>query len=175
MAEFLDNEYDFKSALTKIEQALKLEPDNPYVLRNAGRFYTLLGRKDESIKLCKKAMEIDPIQTTSLYYLIRAYYYAEYFKEAYYLNKKYNMFPVLNSDLVTVNLVIQMNNQEDARKIIEGFLENPFHLYGNTIINFKSGNKKESNELLNQFINKYPEEEYVIAVACARGNWQRHP
>ena len=168
LAEFLDNEYDFQSALTKIEQALKLEPDNPYVLRNAGRFYTLIGRKDESIKLCKKAMEIDPIQTTSMHYLLRAYYYAEYFKEAYYLNKKYNMFPVLNLDLVIVDLVIQMNNQEDARKIIEDFPENPFHLYGKTIINFKSGNKKESNELLNQFIKKYPEEEYVIAVACAR-------
>ena len=168
MAEFLDNEYDFQSALAKIEQALKLEPDNPYVLRNAGRFYTLIGRKDESIKLCKKAMEIDPIQTTSLFYLIRAYYYAEYFKEAYDLNKKYNMFPVLNPDLVTTDLVIQMNNPEDARKIIEGFPENPFHLYGNTIINFKTGKKKESNELLNQFIKKYPEEEYVISVAYAR-------
>ena len=168
IAEFLDNEYDFQKALEKIEQALKLEPENPYVLRNAGRFYTLIGRKDESIKLCKKAMEIDPIQTTSLFYLIRAYYYAEYFKEANELNKKYNMFPILNPDLVTADLVTQMNNPEESHKILETFPDSPFQLYGKTIINFKSGKKKESNELLNQLIKKYSDSEYVIAVACVR-------
>ena len=168
IAELLDNEYDFQNALEKIEQAMKLEPENPYVLRNAGRFYTLLGRKEESIKLCKKAMEIDPIQTTSLYYLIRAYYYAEYYKEAYDLNKKYNMFPVLNPDLVAADLDIQMNSPEESRKIIESFPDSLFQLYGNTIVNFNSGKKKVSNELLNQLIKKYPESEYVIAVAYAR-------
>ena len=168
IAEFLDNEYDFQNALEKIEQALKLEPENPYVLRNAGRFYTLLGRKEESIKLCKKAMEIDPIQTTSLFYLIRAYYYAEYYNEAYDLGKNYDKLELLNLDLVTTNLIIQLSSQEESRKIIERFPVSLFQLYGNTIINFKSGKKKESNELLNQFIKKYPEEEYVIAIACAR-------
>ena len=168
IAEFLDNEYDFQNALEKIEQALKLEPENPYVLRNAGRFYTLLGRKEESIKLCKKAMEIDPIQTTSLFYLIRAYYYAEYYNEAYDLGKNYDKSELLNLDLVTTNLIIQLSSQEESRKIIERFPVSLFQLYGNTIINFKSGKKKESNELLNQFIKKYPEEEYVISVAYAR-------
>ena len=168
IAEFLDNEYDFQNALEKIEQALKLEPENPYVLRNAGRFYTLLGRKEESIKLCKKAMEIDPIQTTSLFYLIRAYYYAEYYNEAYDLGKNYDKLELLNLDLVTTNLIIQLSSQEESRKIIERFPVSLFQLYGNTIINFKSGKKKEFNELLNQFIKKYPEEEYVISVAYAR-------
>ena len=168
IAEFLDNEYDFQNALEKIEQALKLEPENPYVLRNAGRFYTLLGRKEESIKLCKKAMEIDPIQTTSLFYLIRAYYYAEYYNEAYDLGKNYDKLELLNLDLVTTNLIIQLSSQEESRKIIERFPVSLFQLYGNTIINFKWGKKKESNELLNQFIKKYPEEEYVISVAYAR-------
>ena len=168
IAEFLDNEYDFQNALEKIEQALKLEPENPYVLRNAGRFYTLLGRKEESIKLCKKAMEIDPIQTTSLFYLIRAYYYAEYYNEAYDLGKNYDKSELLNLDLVTTNLIIQLSSQEESRKIIERFPVSLFQLYGNTIINFKWGKKKESNELLNQFIKKYPEEEYVISVAYAR-------
>ncbi len=168
IAELLDNEYDFQNALKKIEQALKLEPENPYVLRNAARFYTLLGRKDESIKLGKKAMEIDPIQTTSLFYLIRAYYYAEYYKEAYDLNKKYNMSPVQNSDLVTTDLFLQMNSPEESLKIIESFADSLFQLYGKAIVNFKSGKKKDSNELLNQLIKKYPESEYVIAAAYAR-------
>lgn len=168
IAELLDNEYDFQNALKKIEQALKLEPENPYVLRNAARFYTLLGRKDESITLGKKAMEIDPIQTTSLFYLIRAYYYAEYYKEAYDLNKKYNMFPVQNSDLVTTDLFLQMNSPEESLKIIESFADSLFQLYGKAIVNFKSGKKKDSNELLNQLIKKYPESEYVIAAAYAR-------
>ena len=168
IAELLDNEYDFQNALKKIEQALKLEPENPYVLRNAARFYTLLGRKDESIKLGKKAMEIDPIQTTSLFYLIRAYFYAEYYSEASDLNKKYNMSPILNPDLVTADLVIQMNSPEESRKIIESVPDSLFQLYGNTIVNFNSGKKKVSNELLNQLIKKYPESEYVIAVAYAR-------
>ena len=78
------------------------------------------------------------------------------------------MLPVQNPDLVTAELVTQMNNPEESHKILETFPDNPFQLFGNTIINFKSGKKKESNDLLNQLIKKYPDSEYVIAVVYAR-------
>lgn len=76
IAEIFDNEYNFKEAEEKIELALKIAPDNPYVLRNAGRFYTVLGRKDESIAYCKKALQNDPNNRTALQYLFDSYYYA---------------------------------------------------------------------------------------------------
>ena len=46
MAEILDNEYDFLGAEEFILRALKAGPDHYYVLRNAGRFYTRLGKHE---------------------------------------------------------------------------------------------------------------------------------
>ncbi len=63
LAEILGNEYEFEEAKKKIDLALKIDPDHPYVLRNAGRFYTILGRHDESISFCNQALEDDPINS----------------------------------------------------------------------------------------------------------------
>src|SRR5664280_3065794 len=82
MAEILDNEYDFEGAEQKIKAALKIDPDNQYILRNAGRFYTKLGRKDESILLCNRAIQNDPYNPTTLVYLALAYFYADRITEA---------------------------------------------------------------------------------------------
>jgi TolB-like protein len=76
IAEVLDNEFDFAGAEEKIKIALETEPDNQYVLRNAGRFYTKLDKPEESIAYCKKALQKNPNNRTVLQYLCRAYLYA---------------------------------------------------------------------------------------------------
>ena len=88
MAEILDNEYELESAEKQIKLALKLDPIDPYVLRNACRFYTLLGNKEESIEYGKLALKNDPIQRTALNYLILAYFYSGQYEEAKRLTKR---------------------------------------------------------------------------------------
>ena len=142
VAEFLDNEYDFHGALEKIELGLKLDPENSYVLRNAGRFYTLLGRREESIALCKKAIEKDPFQKTAKWYLYLAYFFAEQYKEAYV---------VTSFGTVGIRLKIQLNSIEESLKYIES-LDDIGKMYGRSLLYVKSGKLKEANEALSQLI-----------------------
>jgi TolB-like protein/tetratricopeptide (TPR) repeat protein len=77
LAEILETEFDMAAAHEKIQLALKLDPDNPYVLRNAGRYYTDIGKTREAIAFCKRSLQNDPIQQMALVYLILAYTYDE--------------------------------------------------------------------------------------------------
>ena len=90
MAEILDNQHNFKEAEEKIRLAVQIAPDDPYVLRNAGRFYGVIGREEESISFCKKALQIDPHNSTALNYLFDAYYFSGYFQEAGSVHKEIN-------------------------------------------------------------------------------------
>ena len=159
VAEFLDDEYNFQGASEKIELALKLDPQNSYVLRNAGRHYTLLGRFEESIVFCKKAIEKDPDQTTGHYYLAMAYYCSERYKEAYDLRGKMRFRLWLDFDLV-----IRFNTEEEAKKRIESETDKKYQLVGYTLLYFKSGKMKESKESLAKMIEQFPDAYYYIAL-----------
>jgi TolB-like protein/Flp pilus assembly protein TadD len=88
MAEILESEYNFEGAEEKIKAALKINPDNQYVLRNAGRFYTRLGKRKESISLCNRALQDDPTNPTALVYLTLAYFYSDSLTQAMSTDRK---------------------------------------------------------------------------------------
>jgi tetratricopeptide (TPR) repeat protein len=52
---------DSQEALTLFEKALQLQPDNHYLLSNAGLALCRLGRFDESIADCQRAIALDPM------------------------------------------------------------------------------------------------------------------
>ena len=161
VAEFMDYEYDFQGAYQKIELGLKLDPENSYVLRNAGRHYTLLGRQEESIAFCKKAIEKDPYQKTAQYYLYQAYYYAERYKEAYSLGNPFG-------GLEDIDLMIQFNSIEESSKLIESMKDKGSQIYAYSLLNIKSGKMKEANNTLTQLIKEFPERGYAIALLSAK-------
>ena len=168
VAEILDNEFDFQGALKKIELALKIEPDNPYVLRNAGRFFTLLGRKEESIALCKRSLQYDPIQRSALGYYILANYYAGNYKEGMDAQKKFDEAMLVTFTplyRIYFEMLLQSNYLEKARKYVEKLTDPPLQLYELVVINAKAGNKKESDRALNQLTEKYTNWPYYIALA----------
>ena len=176
VAEILDNEFDFHGALEKIDLALKLEPENPYVLRNAGRFYSYLGRHEQSIEFCKRALQYDPIQRSALLYLITAYFHAERFEEAYetYTRYKNAGVTVLLERRIFFDILIFTNRLEEARKEADRInqpgiiLFDPgLPLYESAVLYTKLGNKKEAETTIDQLIKKYPEMAYYISVAFA--------
>ena len=155
VAEILDNEYDFKGALKMIDLSLRLEPDNPYVLRNAGRFYTLLGRDKESIVFCQNALKNDLIQLTAINYLIRAFYFAEQYENVNHTVANYkNLYPNILLTRVCTDVLAKDNN---VSQIIEELKKRDFdimELYVNVLINARSGNKHEAEEIIDQMIDK---------------------
>lgn len=174
VAEILDNEFDFHGALEKIDLALKLEPENPYVLRNAGRFYTYFGRHEKSIDFCKRALQNDPIQRTALLYLIKAYFNAERFEEAletYTRFKDAGVTQIIESREY-FDILILTNRLEEARKEADR-INKPglilrdvgLVLYESAVLHAKQGNKKEAATMMDQLIRKYPEMAYHIALA----------
>ena len=59
-----------------MEHGYSLDPRNAMVLRNLGFSYVVVGRLAEAIEMCKKAIEVDPIQPITLSYLAYAYYFS---------------------------------------------------------------------------------------------------
>jgi len=165
VGEILDNEYDFKGALKMIDLALKLEHDNPYVLRNAGRFYTLLGRDKESIAFCQKALKNDPIQLTAINYLIIAFYHAEQYERVNHTVENYkNLYPNIALLREYIDVLAKDNN---VSQIIDELKKRDFditELYVNVLINARSGNKQEAEKIIDQMIDKGASS-YLVALS----------
>jgi TolB-like protein/class 3 adenylate cyclase len=166
VAEILDNEFDFYGALDKIKLALKLEPESPYVLRNAGRFYTYLGRHEESIDFCKRALQNDPIQRSAQGYLANAYFYAEQYDKALEVLKGYREkggFSFVDKEYF--DMLIHTSNLEEALKEVVRETRPGWKLYKSAVLHAKKGNKNESAAALTQLAEKNPDMPYVIALA----------
>lgn len=142
VAEILDNEYNFTGAEKKIKQALEVEPDNPYVQRNAGRFYTLLGRQDLSIAFCKKALENDPTNPTALGYLIHAYFYAGQYANVWSNLEEYIRLGYSSSTVARLYYQLLLEEGQTERIINEPGFTNVkhAHYFGLAAVNFMSGN-----------------------------------
>jgi len=168
VAEILDSEYDFYGALEKIEMALKLEPNNPYVLRNAGRFYTILGRKDESIKFCKSALKNDPIQGSALEYLIAAFYYAEQYDNVKMIIEEFkDRYPQIIAFRACINVLALENNMPSSIKTAKKEDFKKEELYAKVLQSKKMGNKQTSEELVLQMVTNYGDKPYLIAISFA--------
>lgn len=142
VAEILDNEYNFTGAEKKIKQALEVEPDNPYVQRNAGRFYTLLGRQDLSISFCKQALENDPTNPTALGYLIQAYFYAGQYANVWSNFEEYFRLGYSSSSAARLYYQLLLEEGQTERIINEPGFTNikHAHYFGLAAVNFMSGN-----------------------------------
>jgi len=154
MATILDNQYDFEGAEEKTRLAMKIDPDNQYVLRNAGRFYTLLGRKDESITLCNLALKNDPNNSTALYYLALAYFYSGNFKEAWTILNKY--YALENKGLGTLYYQLLLAEGNLDRIINEPGFEEDYNArnIGLAAVNFRLEHKNVAEKICNDLKEK---------------------
>ena len=62
-----------EAAARLYEQAFRSAPNDSEVVRQFGRFLYILERYDESLALLERAVELDPLCTTCLYFLSRGY------------------------------------------------------------------------------------------------------
>src|ERR1035437_756242 len=174
MAEILDNEFNFEGAEEKIKLALKIDPNNQYILRNAGRFYTKLGRRDESILLCNRALQNDPNNPTALAYLTLAYFYADRLTEALATLKKYHELEYKGLSWLYYEILLDEGNIDKIDKILE---EPSFDDDDNArnvalaAVNFKLGHKNVAEKLCAQLVAKNIDNcSYWIAFAHAYGD-----
>ena len=169
IATILDNEYDFKGAEEKTILALKIDPNNQYVLRNAGRFYTILGRKDESISLCNQALKNDPNNSTALYYLALANFYSGNFTETKTILNKYYELEYKGLRYLHYQLLLAEGKFDSIVK--EPSFEEDYNARNIALaaVNFKLGHKNVAEKLCNE-LNKKNIPAYWIALAHAYGD-----
>ena len=171
MAEILDTEYDFAGAEEKINLALKLDPNNPYILRNAGRFYTLLGRGDESISLCNRALQNDPNNGRTLFYLTYAYYYAGRFTEARATLKKFRELGYQGMTKMYYGMLLEAGQFDRVLKEPEMVEIGLYNYRGASLAAayFKMGNKNMAEKICDSLIQENIPA-YTIAFAYAYGD-----
>ena len=168
MAEILESEYNFEGAEEKIKTALNIDPDNQYVLRNAGRFYTRLGKREESISLCNRALQNDPNNPTALVYLTLAYFYSDSLTQAMATLKKYHELEYKGLSWLYYEILLaegdigrivkdpSFDDDDDARNVALA------------AVNFESGHKNEAEYLCGQLVERKIENcAYWIAFAHA--------
>ncbi|MGC1391957.1 MAG: tetratricopeptide repeat protein, partial [Bacteroidales bacterium] len=171
MAEILDNEYDFEGAEEKIKLALKIDPDNQYILRNAARFYTELGKRDESISICNRATQNDPNNPTTLVYLTLAYFYADRLAEAMITLKKYHELEYKGLSWLYYEILLEEGNIDEIVK--EPGFDNDDNSRNVALaaVNFKSGHKNIAENLCSRLVEKKINNcNYWVAYAHAYGN-----
>jgi TolB-like protein len=172
MAEILDNEYNFEGAEEKIKFALKMDPNNPYVLRNAGRFYTKLGRTDESISFCNRALQNDLNNSTALLYLALAYFYSGRSTEAWTILKKSDELEYRDlHQYLYYQLLLEENKIEEVVKEPGFEKDDNARNVALAAVNFKLNNKNIAEKLCADLREKnIPGCAYWIAFAYAYGD-----
>jgi len=88
-------EYDWPGAEREFQQALKLNPSDPYAhLFYSNSYLSPLGRHDEAIAEIKKAIELDPFSPRIQSFLGRTYIWARRYDDALtHLQKTTQIFP----------------------------------------------------------------------------------
>ena len=116
---FLFIEKDLAKAIQQFERYLKISPRNPFVLRNAGRVFSMVGKNEEAIKVGKLAVELDPMQTISYELLAYSLASAENYPEAIsYYRKAQELSNVPNINLAiwyVLNHEVDKAMQENSK------------------------------------------------------------
>ena len=171
MAEILDNEYDFQGAEKFIQRALKAGPDHYFVLRNAGRFYTLLGKHELAISYCKKALEDDPSNPTALGYLYMAYFYSGRNDLAWSGLKNDTKFLNRNRAVNYYQILLERGHLDSIFQLPVAEINEYAWDFGQAAAHFICGNKAEAKKHIRHLEEeKSPSYNYMIAMVYAYGN-----
>ena len=145
-------EKDLANTLQKFEHYLKIAPRHLFVLRNAGRVFSMVGKSEEAIKVGKSAVELDPMQTVSYQLLAQSLASAENYQEAiFYLRKAQEL-----SNVPYINLVIcYVLNHEVEKAVQENLkLTGEVREFGEVIIAQEQKNTGKAMLLLDTYIKK---------------------
>jgi TolB-like protein/tetratricopeptide (TPR) repeat protein len=75
-------EYDWSGAEREFRRALELNPSSAFAISSYGDFLANLGRSDEAIAACKRAIELDPLTPYTSYQLSFVYFQSRRYDDA---------------------------------------------------------------------------------------------
>ena len=169
------NDWDWNGADASFQLALALKPGDARVLRSKGSLERILGHLDESIRLYRRAVEIEPLSGNSNLGL--ALHYAGRQEEAKAaLGKALEVTPEIEVTHTTLSRVYLAESRL-PEALAEAQKEKPlvWRLYGLGLVYFALGRMQEADASLAELIAKFPKDaQYLIAGVCAyRGEADR--
>ena len=154
----LYQDFDWKGAEEAYQKALGLEPQNPDILYSiGGGLYFAIGRWKESIDLMKKCIELDPLRPLShlnlgniLSHAGRPNEAAAYFKKALELNPQFQRAHLYLGRNYLLAGKIDLGLKEMQEENLE-----VFRSLGMALAYYAAGEKKEADEALKYFAEKF--------------------
>ncbi|HJS55018.1 MAG TPA: tetratricopeptide repeat protein, partial [Chitinophagaceae bacterium] len=166
-------DFDWKGAEKDYQTALKLEPSNADISNSFGDLLHALGHYSEAEQYHRKALEFNPLKPLLYMSLASDLSYPGKFAEAIpYFKKVLELDPQYQrAHLYIGRNYIMMGKPELALEEIQKENMEVFKNFGIAAIYFSLNRKKEADEKLNEFIEKYQDHwRYLIAQLYAFRN-----
>jgi TolB-like protein/Tfp pilus assembly protein PilF len=144
----LGNNAKFREADQVLQYALSLRLEVPRLLRQEGQCMFRLGRYDKAIDLCKRAVELDPLQAYSYSILGDAYMAKGQFDEAAKSHQR--TYEINRVPLRYAKSLIHASQFAEAEKLIPEIWDGSVktHLYA--MLYFSNGQKAKADQYLEQ-------------------------
>lgn len=166
----LNHDRDFGGADESIRRALKLEPENAYVLQKVGILLNWLGRFEESLEISRRLTEIDPLNGVALHNVGMSAYLFGLFDEAEIATRRsLEIAPqgVYIHALLALILATE-GHTDEARTVAAGETGEFWRFWAMALIEIAAGRFSEARGVLDALIEQYPEDAaFQIAEVCA--------
>ena len=150
-------DWDFRGAEASLARALELAPRNAVALRRAGVLIASLGRLDEAIDLCRRALEQDPLNAAAYFGLGSAQEFADRPAEAEAAFRKgLELAPQRSGtrDHLAVLLLAQGRGEEALSEAMRE-PEEWARLWALALVHRGLGHTEESDAALRELIEKH--------------------
>jgi serine/threonine protein kinase/Flp pilus assembly protein TadD len=139
------------------KRALELEPKNVAALRGMTNLKTALGQFEEALALNSSALELDPLNIITLIGQAGCLFNLERFEEAESVMKKaLELSPQSTLGHQHLGIVYLLQGKPEAAIAeIENEPDKLWKLFGLALANHSAGKKNESDQLLDEAIDKY--------------------
>ncbi len=136
---------EFAKAVSEIAKALSNGHSIPLTLRTAGRLYYTYGQHKKGIEFLERAVELDPLQGRSLYFLARYYMNERRYDEAIRILQKAILLDPADQqyDLYVLTLVLK-NDLKEAESILHLISSPSIRLIDSVAIQIKMGNASQT-------------------------------
>ena len=164
-------QHDFRRALAEISQALSNGHSISLTLRTAGRLFYTYGQHRKGIDFLERAVELDPLQGRSLYFLGGVYMLDKRYNDATRILKKVIALNPAdeNYDLYILALVLK-NDLKAAEENLHFITSPSLRLMDSVAIQLRRGNKSKS---LMQLVDNDLYSRYRVACLFAQSTNQK--
>jgi tetratricopeptide (TPR) repeat protein len=164
------HDFDWKGTEAAYRRALELSPGNAEMLRGCGVIALILGRYDDAVSYCRRAVEQDPLAVASYAYLARTCTAMGRLAEAEEaFRKAIELSPESTSSHCLLALVVADQGRLDEALTIA--MKEPAQwarLFALSVVHFQAGRPEESAEALRRLTETMADHAaYQIAVSHA--------